>query len=153
MDVSIYSREAVSHLLCSGIFPKNAAVISFYDPPDGKWKSLGKVDYSSTDARVIYVPARDIDPPVLEREGLSYDDYFKEADEVASFILSAAHDCMTVICQCEYGQSRSAACAAAIRQYFNSDGIEVFADYRYYPNQMIYHKVYDTLKKVCDKSE
>ena len=152
MNVSIYSREAVTYLLSSGTYPKNAAVVSFYDPPNGKRKSLGKVDYSSTDARVIYVPARDIDPLVLEREGLSYDDYFKEADEVASFILSAVHDGMTVICQCEYGQSRSAACAAAIRQYFNGDGIEVFADYRYYPNQMIYHKVFDALKKASGKS-
>lgn len=147
MNVSIYSRESVTRLLCSGSFPPNTAVISFYDPPDARLKSLGKVDYSSTDARVIYVPARDIDPPVLEREGLSFDDYFAEADEVASFILLAAHDGLSIICQCEYGQSRSAACAAAIRQFFNGDGIEIFADYRYYPNQMIYHKVFDALMR------
>ena len=152
MEVSIYSREAVTKLLKDGTFPKNAAVVSFYDPPDGKWRSPGKVDYSSVDAEVIYVPARDIDPPVLEREGLSFDDYFREVDEVASFILSAVRDGKSLICQCEYGQSRSAACAAAIKQFFSGDGIEVFADYRYYPNQMIYHKVFDALSKACDRN-
>ena len=39
---------------------------------------------------------------------------------------------MDIICQCEHGQSRSAACAAAIKEHFEKSGIEVFADYRYY---------------------
>ena len=147
MNVRIYSREAVSQLLNAGSFPEKTAVISFYDPPDGKRKSMGKVDYSSTSARTFFVPARDIDPPVLTQEGLSYDDYFPEADELAAFILQAEKDELSIICQREYGQSRSAACAAAIRQYFHKDGIEIFADYRYYPNQMIYHKVFEALER------
>lgn len=147
MNVKIYSREAVSQLLNAGSFPENTAVISFYDPPDGKRKSMGKVDYSSTSAKVFYVPARDIDPPVLTQEGLTYDDYFPEADELAAFILQVEKDGLSIICQCEYGQSRSAACAAAIRQHFHKDGIEIFADYRYYPNQMIYHKVFEALER------
>ena len=148
MKVRIYSREAVSQLLNSGSFPKNTAVISFYDPLDGKRKSKGKVDYSSTGAKVFYVPARDIEPPVLTQEGLTYDDYFPEADKLAALIFQAEKDGLSIICQCEYGQSRSAACAAAIRQYFHKDGIEIFADYRYYPNQMIYHKVSEALERV-----
>lgn len=147
MNVRICSREAVSQLLNTGSFPENTAVISFYDPLDGKRKSKGKFDYSSTSAKVFYVPARDIDPPVLTQEGLSYDDYFPEADELAAFIFQAEKDGLPIICQCEYGQSRSAACAAAIRQHFHKDGIEIFADYRYYPNQMIYHKVFEALER------
>lgn len=147
MNVRICSREGVSQLLKKGSFPENTAVISFYDPPDGKRKSMGKVDYSSTSAKVFYVPARDIDPPVLTQEGLTYDDYFPDADELAAFILQAEKDGLSIICQCEYGQSRSAACAAAIRQHFHKDGIEIFADYRYYPNQMIYHKVFEALER------
>ena len=53
---------------------------------------------------------------------------------------------MDIICQCEYGQSRSAGCAAAIREHFYSDGIKIFADYRYYPNQLVYNKVFDALE-------
>ncbi|MEY8508840.1 hypothetical protein AALA78_11480 [Lachnospiraceae bacterium 42-17] len=46
---------------------------------------------------------------------------------------------------CEYGQSRSAACASAILEHFYHNGISVFSDYRYYPNQMVFHKVFDAL--------
>ena len=35
----------------------------------------------------------------------------------------------------------AAACAAAIREHFYGDGIEIFADYRYYPNQLVYNKL------------
>jgi hypothetical protein len=52
------------------------------------------------------------------------------------------------VCQCEYGQSRSAACAAAIKEYYDHDGISIFADYRYYPNQLIFNKLLDALKTV-----
>ena len=147
MNVSIYSRAAILRLIDTGTFSVNTAVISFYDPPDGKRKSLGKVDCSFVADRVFYVAARDIDPPVLEQEGLTYADYFPEADDLAEFILQAEAEGMSILCQCEYGQSRSAACAAAIRQFFHKDGIEIFADYRYYPNQMIYHKVIDALER------
>ena len=147
MNVIICSRAAVLHAINTDTFPTNTAVISFYDPPDGKRKSDGKVDYSSVTNRVFYVAARDIDPPVLTQEGLTYTDYFPEANDLADFILTAEAEGMSILCQCEYGQSRSAACAAAIRQFFHKDGIVIFADYRYYPNQMIYHKVIDALEQ------
>lgn len=82
----------------------------------------------------------------LEDFGLTFDTYFPEADELAVFILQAEQDGLDILCQCEYGQSRSAACAAAIREYFYHDGISVFADYRYYPNQMVFNKTLSALK-------
>ena len=51
-----------------------------------------------------------------------------------------------IICQCEYGQSRSAACAAAIKEHYGKRGIEIFADYRYYPNQLVFNKLLCALK-------
>ena len=41
----------------------------------------------------------------------------------------------------------SACCAAAILEHFDGTGISVFADYRYYPNQVMYHKVMGALAK------
>ena len=35
--------------------------------------------------------------------------------------------------------------SAAILESFDDTGISVFADYRYYPNQVVYHKVMDAL--------
>lgn len=67
---------------------------------------------------------------------------------IAKFIINAKKDGLNIICQCEYGESRSSGCAAAILEYFYKTGISVFADYRYYPNQVVYHKVYDALIKI-----
>ena len=45
------------------------------------------------------------------------------------------------------GQSRSAACAAAILEFYEKNGISIFADYRYYPNQLVFNKVKKALEK------
>lgn len=147
MNVSILSRKAAEELLHKG-FPENAAVISFYDPPSKYTDEFTEpVDYSAVTDRVFAIAVHDIDIEILEDYGLTFDTYFPEADDVAEFIRNAYRDGLDIICQCEYGQSRSAACAAAIREYYNGDGIKVFADYRYYPNQLIYNKVRDALDK------
>ncbi len=89
----------------------------------------------------------DRDPSALADVGLTVERYFSEVDAVAEFIYKAKADGLDIVCQCEYGQSRSAACAAAILQHFSRRGIDVFADYRYYPNQLVYHKVFDALER------
>ena len=148
MNVTIVSRKVAEELLQNG-FPKNVAVISFYDPPSKRTGEITKpVDYSAVTDRVFSISIHDIDIEILEDYGLTFDTYFPEVDKLADFIRKANADGLDIICQCEYGQSRSAACAAAIREHFNGDGIKVFADYRYYPNQLIYNK----LKIALDKS-
>ena len=129
-------------------FPENVAIISFYDPP-GSFRDADyqPVDYSTKTDCVFEVALHDIDLAVLPKYHLTYETYFPEADELAEFIFTAKKDGKDIICQCEYGESRSSGCAAAIHEYFYKNGIDVFADYRYYPNQMVYHKVYDGLKK------
>ena len=94
--------------------------------------------------KLIY---NDIDLAVLPKYHLTYETYFPEADDLAEFIFTAKREGKDIICQCEYGESRSSGCAAAIHEYFYNDGIKIFADYRYYPNQMVYHKVYDALER------
>ena len=127
MKISIYSRKSIEKLLEKD-FPKNAAVISFYDPP-GKFRDAKyrPVDYSAKTNCVFQVALYDID--------------------LAECIFTAKREGKDIICQCEYGESRSSGCAAAIHEYFYNDGIKIFADYRYYPNQMVYHKVYDALER------
>ena len=110
----ILSRSAAEKLLQDG-FPRNTFVISFYDPPS---KRTGQVsqppDYRGMPLDVFYVPLHDIDLEILEKYGLSYDTYFPEAPALAAFIYDAMENGGNIVCQCEYGQSRSAACAAAI---------------------------------------
>lgn len=69
------------------------------------------------------IKLEDLDLEVLKRKGYTYDTYFPEADDMAMFITKAYMDGKNIICQCEYGQSRSAGCAAAIKEYFYKDAI------------------------------
>ena len=141
MNVYIYSREDIVQLLKKG-FPDNTAVISF----SGQFPAEYMVDYYGKPKRLFRVKIPDIHYDELSDYDISYEDYFKEADELAEFIIMAQKDGLDIICQCEYGQSRSAGCAAAILEFFYKKGILVFSSYKYCPNQMVFHKVYNALK-------
>lgn len=149
MKVTIYSRRKMEKLLSKGKI-ENTAIISFHDPVDRGHRHLEDyepIDFTSKCDRVMQIALHDLDPEALSDFGLSVDTYFPEADALAEFIYKAKEDGLDIICQCEYGQSRSAGCAAAILQHFSKNGIDVFTDYRYYPNQLVYHKVFDALEK------
>lgn len=148
MKVQIYSRKAVEELL-AGEFPENTAVISFYYPPNIRTGEVSvPVDYKGRAKRVFAVSIHDIDIEILGDYGLTFDTYFPEADSLAEYIDRAYRDGLDIICQCEYGQSRSAACAAAILEHYQKNGISIFADYRYYPNQLIYNKIKNALDMI-----
>ena len=74
----------------------------------------------------------------------------EQAWQIAEFVLQHKVDTDVLICQCHYGQSRSAGCAAAIAEYFNGNGIDIFADERFYPNRLVYHKVIKALEE-CEQ--
>jgi hypothetical protein len=144
MKVEIYSKKAITELIAKE-FPKNTAVISFYTPKGRSDSEENRVDYSDVCDKVFYVGIPDIDIEILPDYKYTYDTYLAEAEQLAEFIKAAVSDGIDIICQCDYGQSRSAACTAAILQYYENRGIDIFADYRYYPNQLVYHKVFDAL--------
>lgn len=64
-----------------------------------------------------------------------------QANQIADFVYRYWENCETLLCQCHYGQSRSAAVAAAIKEHFYHNGIEIFADEqeRYCPNVYVFH--------------
>ena len=149
MKITIYSRKAMKALLSKGNL-ENTAIISFHDPVGRGRRCLedyAPIDFTGKCDRVMQIALHDLDPEALSDFGLSVDSYFPEADALAAFIYKAKEDGLDIICQCEYGQSRSAGCAAAILQHFSKNGIDVFTDYRYYPNQLVYHKIFDALTK------
>lgn len=146
MNVSIYSREAIENLI-SNDFPSNVAVISFYDPKSQYAVYDTPVDYSRVTNRVFNVCVFDLDLSALEEMGLTYDTYFTEANELAKFIYQAYNNGLDIICQCDYGESRSAGCASAILEHFYKSGITIFADYKYYPNQIVFNKVLNALNE------
>lgn len=145
MKVEIYSRKEIEKLIDSSAL-NNKAVISFYNPISKRnADNYLPVDYKGKCRRLFKVAVHDIDIEILKDYGLTFDTYLPEASDLAEFIVSAISDGFDIICQCEYGQSRSAACAAAIKEYYEKSGISIFADYRYYPNQLIFNKVLDAL--------
>ncbi len=148
MDVKIYSRNEIETIIRNGEFPKNTAVITFYNPGDPH------VDYDAVCRDVFYCALEDVDKSYWETHcHKSYDEFFDYADLVAEFICEMHDAGKDLICQCDYGESRSAGCAAAILQHFYQNGIDVFADYRRYPNQMVYHKVFDALRAHQNNAE
>lgn len=154
MKVSIYSRKAMEALLSRGKI-ENTAIISFHDPVGRGRRHLEDyepIDFTGKCDRVMQIAIHDLDPEALSDFGLSVETYFPEGDELAEFIYKAKDDGLDIICQCEYGQSRSAGCAAAILEHFEHRGIDIFSDYKYYPNQLVYHKIYDALNKHLKES-
>lgn len=114
MDVTILSRKTAEALLESDSFPTNTTVISFYSPEKVKAGDYTPVDYGKCASKVYYACVPDIDIEALPSFGYTYDSYFSDVNDLAKFILQAVSQGMDIICQCDYGQSRSAACAAAI---------------------------------------
>ena len=73
-----------------------------------------------------------------------YNEAFKK---IGKFVVDCSNKHVdTILCQCVHGESRSAACAAAITEYYNHDGIKIFADYKYSPNQYFYNKIYEAIE-------
>ena len=146
MNIEIHSRKSIEELLKKNNL-NDVAIISFYDPILSVSFSVNEpIDYSEKCNRVFQIAIHDIYYDELEEYNLTCDTYFPEADRLADFILKAKRDGLDFICQCEYGESRSVGCAAAILEYFYRGGISIFADYRYYPNKMVYHKVLESLE-------
>lgn len=142
MKVDIYSCEEIERLIAEFRFPEGAAVIGFVDSIDE-----AGVDYSSVCADCFKIPFEDLEIDELTENGYTYEACIPEADELAVYIYKAYNCGRNIICQCEYGQGRSAGCAAAILEHFYHSGISVFSDYRYYPNKVVYHKVLDALNR------
>lgn len=65
----------------------------------------------------------------------------KQVEEIVEFYNFVKDSVDLLICQCEHGQSRSAAIAAAIMEYESRKGIEVFSNDWYYPNKSVYRKI------------
>lgn len=141
MQVKIFSKAAMVERLAEGPLV-NTAVISFYNEPINPLTK--PLDYAGKAECHLAIDLPDIDKGGLEEYGYTYDSFFSQADEVAAFIREAYNNGMDFACQCQFGFSRSAACAAAILEHFEGRGKEIFeGDYQ--PNLLIYNKLLESL--------
>ena len=138
MKVSIYSRSEIRKAMKDGI-PENTAIISFADTVNDFVKFPMGTD-------VLNVAFYDVRPSTVAKH--HYDRILPQAKNIAEYIYQKTEEGKNIICQCDYGISRSAGCAAAILEMWGHNGVKVFADYRYTPNQFVYNKVLSELKKI-----
>jgi hypothetical protein len=98
---------------------------------------------------VFYVAVPDISVETLEEYGYTTDTFLSEANDLADFIYDAKEKNKNIICQCDFGRGRSAACAAAILEHFEKIGKDIFMNDQYYPNKLVYQKVLSALEEKC----
>lgn len=154
MKLQILSREKIELLSKKGFKP-NTALISITDV------GLEFAMLENAPAYLLQVAFDDVDNDIFidelgkvpdGEERIKIESKYNmlsdaQAKEIADFYFNIKDSTETLICQCEHGQSRSAAVAAAILEFRSKRGINIFADDRYYPNKAVYKKVFNALKE------
>lgn len=152
MNIKILNRDAIE-MFCEHPFVEKIALISITDYGYDFAKFKSKPHY------LLQLAFDDVDGDVFIDElpkNPSSDDKIKiekkyhmfsndQANQIVEFVNDVWDKVDIIICQCEHGQSRSAAVAAAIMQYKYQNGIEIFADDNYYPNKFVYRKAFNAL--------
>lgn len=145
IEIEIFSRERIERLLLEDV-TENVAVVSFYDTPMIEDDPYCVPVAYPKDIAVYYSQTDDIAYECLRQRGYTEDSFFADCDNMAKFILECVDKGITkFICQCEFGQSRSSGAAAAITEFFNHNGADIFNNDRYSPNQVIYDKLLNSL--------
>lgn len=153
MKILIMSKRAIEKMTEQAL-PENTAVISISDYGD-EFASL-----ENAPAYVLRVSFDDVDNDVIvdelgthttEAETSKVEKKYHmfscaQAEDIAQFYFSICDKTDVLICQCEHGQSRSAAVAAAILEYRSRRGISIFADDRYYPNKVVFRRTLEALR-------
>lgn len=137
MKVEIHSIQSLKRRAHKPFAP-DTALISIGD----FGKELPLLEYKP--AHILRMEFDDVTPSEIDYE--SSERYAfrlfseEQANQIADFVYRYWECRGTLLCQCHYGQSRSAAVAAAIKEHFYHNGIEIFADEqeRYCPNVYVF---------------
>ena len=152
MNIEIMSREALMEL-AKEPFPEGTSIISITNTEDAD------VILEHQPDRMMHLKFDDVSDEIFE-ELLGRKPNVREMHQIASrfhmlsnaqtqqmadFVLSMRNE-GTLICQCEHGQSRSAAVAASVEEYCHHRGVHIFADPRYCPNKYVFRKLLRNLR-------
>ena len=155
MNAKIMSRDAIE-MFCEHPFVERIALVSItdygYDFAELKNKPqhLLQLAFDDVDGDVFI---DELGENPLEEDKLKIEHKYhmfsdEQAKQIVEFVNGVWDKVDVIICQCEHGQSRSAAVAAAIMQYKYQNGIDIFADDNYYPNKLVYRKVFNSLNNI-----
>jgi predicted protein tyrosine phosphatase len=158
MKIKIHSFDSIEKFAKSP-FPPKTALISIgdpdEDPPEMDYKPEHYLRLSFEDISFEEIAEQYKLPDDVSEEALAKLIKTKnipiftqeQAEKIAEFIVPILPEIELLICQCYYGVSRSAGCAAAISEFLYGNGIEIFADYKYFPNKWVYRKLIEALRK------
>lgn len=140
-------------------FEAHTAIISISDADTEFAELTYKPDYLLQIAfddvdNDIFIDELGREPTAEEREHLEKKYNMitdSQAIAIATFYYEHKDEISNLICQCEHGQSRSAAVAASVMEFRSRRGIAVFASDKYYPNKVVYRKVYSALKGIVER--
>lgn len=159
MKLEIHSFKSIQKKALLPFAP-HTALISIGDPDAPSPKLLYKPEYilrlvfdDITPEEVVErleLPPDILNQPEMLRNLLANFNTFLFTDEMAEktagFIMERAEKTNVLICQCEYGQSRSAAVAAAVAEFYGGHGDVILRDNRYCPNTLVYRKLLAALQ-------
>lgn len=155
MEIRIMSRERLE-MISHFPFPPETAVISItdHDAPPVQLKNrpqyLLRVSFDDVDLNCLNIDAGRQNTSEEALIAIYHLCTEAHAGKIAKFYHSIRESVGLLICQCEFGQSRSAAIAAAIAEFRMRKGIDIFADQRYFPNKRAYHLTIAALRKTAD---
>lgn len=72
----------------------------------------------------------------------------EQAERIARFLVLNRPHMRMLVCQCRFGQSRSAGVAAAAAEWISGDGAFIFGDARFLSNRHVYRLVLDALRRI-----
>ena len=153
MKILIKSRSEIE-MMSQTHFPAHTALISITDAYCAFAKLANQPEY------LLQISFDDVDNDVFvdelgrkpsEEERHALETKYNmltdaQALQIATFYFDHKDAMSTLICQCEHGQSRSAAVAAAILEFRCRRGIAIFSHDNYYPNKVVFRKVLGALK-------
>lgn len=156
MEIKILIKEELEKL-SQKPFEENTAVISISrtggeqvrlinQPRFLLHTSFNDADYDIFYDEVTEMPTDKERLAIEKKYGMITD---MQAAEIALFYRENAKRIDRLICQDESGESRSSAVAAAITEFENKDGINIFSADDYYPNKIIFRKVFKALGSLC----
>ena len=152
MKVLVYSRLMIESTSAIRKFSETTAVISITDIGGEEVRFKNKPDL------LLKMEFNDVSFDAYELKGMNFKKYYcelykrglikrEQATEIASFYFDNLDKIDTLICQCEHGQSRSAAVAAAILEFSEKSGMSIFSSHMYFPNKDVYHEVRKALER------
>jgi predicted protein tyrosine phosphatase len=114
------------------------AIIRFFNP--GSHYNLNFPESCVAHLEIVCDDVTNIKMPSAER----YVFFSREdAKKILEFIEKNKESFDQLICACEAGISRSAACGAVLEKIF-LDTDEIYSSTKYFPNSLIYHTIWNT---------